>query len=71
MRILADIPDADVRALEALARRRGVSRAKIIRQALSEHLAKNATVEIDEAFGLWSDHAVDGLAFQDRARSEW
>ena len=24
-----------------------------------------------DAFGLWGDHAVDGLAYQEQARGEW
>ncbi len=71
MRTLVDIPEADVRALEDLGRQRRVSRAKIIRQALREFLVKNGRAELDEAFGLWSDHAEDGLEYQRRIRSEW
>ncbi len=71
MRTLVDLPEPDVQALDEIGRRRRVSRAKVIRQAVGEYLARNAVGEIDAGFGLWRDQAVDGLEFQRKAREEW
>ena len=71
MRTLVDIPEPDVRALDEIGERRGASRAKIIRQALREFLSRNARPPGDEAFGLWRGRGIDGLEYQEKARSEW
>ncbi|HEX4199774.1 MAG TPA: CopG family transcriptional regulator [Caulobacteraceae bacterium] len=71
MRTLVDLPEADIRALDALGERRRVSRAKIIREAVSRFLSASADGSADSAFGLWRDSKVDGLDYQRQARSEW
>ena len=71
MRTLINLPEPDVHALDEIGRRRRVSRAKVIRQAVGEYLARNAVGEIEAGFGLWRDQAVDGLEFQRKAREEW
>ena len=70
MRTLVDIPDRQIKHLTAICETRKVSRAEIIRQAISSFLAKNKTGAV-EAFGLWKGRKVDGLAYQKRVRSEW
>ena len=47
------------------------SRASLIREAVDDYLRRHCLESADEAFGLWGKDAVDGLVFQDRARSEW
>jgi metal-responsive CopG/Arc/MetJ family transcriptional regulator len=71
MRTLIDIPDDDLKALDQLGERGGVSRAKLVRQAISDYLAKTYKAQIDTAFGLWRDRAEDGVDYQRRVRSEW
>jgi metal-responsive CopG/Arc/MetJ family transcriptional regulator len=71
MRTLVDLPEADIRALDELGERRRVSRAKIIREAVSAFLTKSADANAEEAFGLWRDRNVDGLEYQQQVRSEW
>lgn len=71
MRTLVDLPRQDVEALDRIALRHEASRAKIIRQAVREYLARTDPSKDDAAFGLWSDRAEDGLAYQRRLRSEW
>jgi metal-responsive CopG/Arc/MetJ family transcriptional regulator len=74
MRTLVDIPDDQLAELTKLAEREKVSRASLVRRAVSELLAaKRATGEdaIAAAFGLWADMEEDGLAYQERLRSEW
>ncbi len=71
MRTLVDIPDMDLKALGELSQRRRVSRSRLVRQAVSEYLARNPLGSTDEAFGLWRGHGPDGLQYQERLRSEW
>jgi predicted transcriptional regulator len=71
MRTLVDLPEADIRALDALGERRRVSRAKIIREAVSMFLNASVNGSAEAAFGLWRDRKVDGLDYQRQVRSEW
>jgi metal-responsive CopG/Arc/MetJ family transcriptional regulator len=73
MRTLIDIPEPQIRALDSLSRRRGVSRASVVRAAVAEYLAKERPVagSDDEAFGLWRDRTESGADYQSRLRSEW
>ncbi len=70
MRTLIDIPDRQIKHLTAICKTKKVSRAEIVRQAISSFLEKNKTGGV-EAFGLWKDRKVDGLAYQEQVRSEW
>jgi metal-responsive CopG/Arc/MetJ family transcriptional regulator len=72
MRTLVDIPDADIAALDELSRRRKVSRAQVIREAIKAHLTKAGAGanDLDRFFGAWGT-GEDGLAYQERLRSEW
>jgi metal-responsive CopG/Arc/MetJ family transcriptional regulator len=71
MRTLIDIPDHDLKALDRLGERGGVSRAKLVRQAISDYLEKTRRSQADTAFGLWREMAEDGVDYQRRLRSEW
>jgi metal-responsive CopG/Arc/MetJ family transcriptional regulator len=73
MRTLVDIPDKDLAALDELSRSRKVSRAQVIREAIKEHLTKSAAAgrDLDRFFGAWGPDGEDGLAYQERLRSEW
>ena len=74
MRTLVDIPDDHLEELTKLAEREKVSRAALVRQAVAELLASKRKARgagIAAAFGLWSDRDDDGLAYQERLRSEW
>ncbi len=73
MRTLVDIPDDQIAELTKLAEREKVSRAALIRQAVADLLAakrKGRGSAIETAFGIRPD-MEDGLAFQERLRSEW
>ena len=70
MRTLVDIPDRQIKDLAAICETEKVSRAEIIRQAISAYLEKNKAGAV-EAFGLWKGRKVDGLAYQEQVRSEW
>jgi hypothetical protein len=47
------------------------SRAEVVRRAVAEYLQRNQSADGDAAFGLWQDRHEDGLAFQERMRSDW
>ena len=70
MRTLIDIPDRQIDDLTAICKRENVSRAEIIRQAISAYLEKKKPC-VDEAFGLWKQNKVDGQTYQEQERSEW
>jgi predicted transcriptional regulator len=71
MRALVDLMEAQVQALDRLARRRVRSRASLIREAVDDYLRRNSLGSDDDGFGLWGAEPVDGLAFQERLRREW
>ena len=70
MRALIDIPDDQVEALAAIAKRERVSRAALIRRAITDLVAANSATARADTLGLWGAHE-DGLAYEDRIRSEW
>lgn len=73
MRALVDIPAEDLKALSDLSKVKQVSRASLIRQAVSQYLKKQRTDGEIAGFGLWQrcGHGEDGAAYQDRMRREW
>lgn len=71
MRTLVDIGEDDLKALDTIAATDNVSRASLIRKAISVFLDQNSLVERRQAFGLWGDRKVDGLAYQEEMRGEW
>lgn len=71
MRTLIDINDAQVQALDELSKRHKQSRAALIRNAVDDFLAKHRRTRTEDAFGLWGEHKIDGLEYQERVRSEW
>ena len=71
MRISVDLSEAQIRALDTLAKRQGKSRASLIRCAIDDFLAEHRRAQSDDAFGLWGERKIDGLKCQERARGEW
>lgn len=73
MKTLIDIPDDQIAELAKIAKREKVSRAALVREAITELLnAKRQKTQdaIAAAFGIRPD-MEDGLAYQERLRSEW
>lgn len=78
MRTLVDIPEEDVRKLDALAFKAKRSRAAAIRDAIKLYLVKNENQDwIERGYGYWADRddIADGLEYQlaireDRTRYE-
>ncbi|MDR2213201.1 MAG: CopG family transcriptional regulator [Pseudomonadales bacterium] len=71
MLILIDISDAQVKALDALAKRRQQSHASLVGAAIDDYLQHHQHLLVDGAFGLWGKYKVDGLAYQEYLRKEW
>ena len=73
MRTIVEIPDEQLRALDAWRRTRGMTRAEAVRRAVAGLLQDEDEVRtaVDSAFGLWRGRDIDGLAEQDRLRAEW
>jgi metal-responsive CopG/Arc/MetJ family transcriptional regulator len=70
MRTLVDIPEKELEELNTLSRSRNLSRAELIRQAVSGFLAQNKA-GLENSFGLWKTRDVDGVEYQEKLRREW
>lgn len=71
-RTLVGLSVQDFLALDTLPVAKRVSRAELIRQAVSQYIDKfKAEPTPDAAFGLWAGKKEDGLAYQQRLREEW
>jgi metal-responsive CopG/Arc/MetJ family transcriptional regulator len=71
-RTLVGFTEGDLEALDALSEAKHVSRAELIRQAVSSYLEKYKPADAaEEAFGLWKTRKIDGLAYQTKLREEW
>ncbi len=74
MRTLIDIPDDQAAELTKLAQQEKVSRAELVRRAVADLLERKRVAKRDDAiraaFGLWGKGGEDGLAYQERLRSE-
>ena len=71
MRILVDVPKPDLELLDKVTKRQAISRAEFIRRAISTSLRPYRPKMDNSAFGAWADFPEDGLAYQERLRSEW
>ena len=70
MRALVDIPKQQLDALAEIGRRKGVSRAEVIRTAVDQYLTNNRPGGFEEFRGIWGA-GEDGVAYQRRMREEW
>lgn len=70
MRTIVDLPEKDLQAIKALAKRENVSQAEAIRRAVKVYLARNQPELPDDAFGLWADRP-EGVTYQRELREEW
>jgi len=71
MRTLIDIPEEDLRLLNQVAKKLSISRAEFVRRSVAASLAAHREKMNHAAFGAWHGFAEDGLAYQERLRSEW
>jgi Ribbon-helix-helix protein, copG family len=76
-RILADLPDDDIKWLDQLAADQGKSRASVLRDAVSTYKAQTLPVNdkawLDAGFGLWARHGIayDPHEYDRKRRAEW
>lgn len=70
MRTLVDIPDRQINELAAISSAQNISRAELIRRAISSYISLHCDGAGD-AFGIWKERPQEGLAYQERIRSEW
>jgi len=73
MRTIIDIPDIQVKVLNHLSKKKKVSRAEVIRQALTNYISKYSKTKksYKESFGLWKDNKLDSIEYQRNLRNEW
>lgn len=75
-RILADIPDEDIKWLDARAAEQGKSRASLLREAVATYRAQSPAAGdrnwIERGYGYWADRIDigDGLEYQRAIRND-
>ncbi|CAO1653159.1 ribbon-helix-helix domain-containing protein [Parasphingorhabdus sp. NYA22] len=72
-RILADLPEDDVKWLDAQAAELGKSRAQLLREAVSAYRSEAPKDWLDIGFGAWKDRTDvgDSVDWQRRERASW
>ncbi len=72
MRTIVDIPTADIAALDAISRRRRVSRAAVIREAVARTVREDQDEGWRAAIGSWKGwFHEDSVEYVNRIRAEW
>ncbi len=73
MRTLVDIPDIHIKILNQLSKKKKISRAEIIRQALTHYItSQSKTKELyTRSFGIWKEKKLDSVEYQRTLRQEW
>lgn len=73
MRTIIDIPDTQIKILDQLSKKKKISRAQIVRQALTNYIADDneSKKSYEAAFGIWKDKKLDSLVYQAKLRDEW
>lgn len=72
-RILADLPDDDIKWLDRIAAEQGKSRAAVLREAVAAYLAETPKDWLEAGFGLWARHgiSIDPHEYDRQRRAEW
>lgn len=70
MRMLITLTEVQDQALDIIAKTENRSRASLIRSAIDDYIVRNRKTECDDAFGLWAERRIDGLAYQAKLR-DW
>ncbi len=71
MRTIIELPDDQLQALADLCEAAGISRAEAIRRAVRAYTRQHRRDGVAQAFGLWRQRRVGGLAYERRLREEW
>lgn len=71
-RILADLPEDDVKWLDAKAAEQGKSRARLLREAVANYRAEGSRNWISKGRGYWKDRddIPDGVEYQRAIRAD-
>lgn len=72
-RILADLPEDDIKWLDRIAAEQGKSRAAVLREAVAAYLAEAPKDWLEAGFGLWARHgiSIDPHEYDRQRRAEW
>ncbi|RXZ66353.1 ribbon-helix-helix protein, CopG family [Pelagerythrobacter rhizovicinus] len=72
-RILADLPEDDIRWLDRLAEEQGKSRAAVLREAVSAYRGENSAHWLERGFGAWKNRRDigDAVECQREERASW
>ena len=72
-RILADLPDDDIKWLDGRAAEQGKSRASVLREAVQAYRAEAPMDWLEAGFGAWKDRddLGDAVEWQRRERASW
>jgi Ribbon-helix-helix protein, copG family len=76
-RILADLPDDDIKWLDARAAEQGKSRASILREAVATYKSQTPSSSakdwLERGFGIWKERTDigDSVEWQRRERASW
>lgn len=68
-RILADLPDEDIKWLDQLAAEQGKSRAAVRREAVEAYRAETTLDWLEAGFGAWKDRTDIGLGRMAKVRT--
>ena len=71
MRTTIEIPDQLLKQMSILIEQEGISRAELIRRAVSDYLKRHEASDADTAFGLWVKSPQESLQYQEVLRREW
>lgn len=74
MRTIVDLPEADIKALDLLAKRAKLSRAELIRRAVATFIEQEILNQAisNDIFGLYADvFTQDALEIEKNLRTEW
>jgi predicted transcriptional regulator len=73
VRILTEIPDDDVRKLDEIAKREGMSRAAVLREAVEAYRRQHTLDCLEVGFGAWARAGVkyDPHEYDRKRRAEW
>jgi metal-responsive CopG/Arc/MetJ family transcriptional regulator len=71
MRTIVDLPGEELRRLQEICRKEGISRAEAIRRAVAQFTQSLSAAANEEAFGIWSFRHMDGRDYEDELRREW
>lgn len=77
MRTIVELTDEQIEELRVYCAREGISRAEAVRRGVDllvkekQERRERFLHALDEAFGSWKGHGIDGVEYQRQIRAEW